>query len=233
MHRSQVIQAILNQRKLPTYLEIGVFKGEVFLPMRAARKVAVDPQFRIRTHRKLVASVKNPGNFSAEYFEMTSDAFFEQHADILSDGIDVAFVDGLHTYEQSYIDVQNCLKYLKDDGVIVMHDCDPPTAYSANPDRPSVLTEKTSDKNREDRVWTGDVFKALIRMRAERDDLNIFVLDTDYGLGIVRKGTCEKSLDFPVEGLDTIAFDEFQSRREELLNLKPVEFFPQWIRSAA
>lgn len=233
MHRSQVIQAILNQRKNATYLEIGVFKGAVFLPTRARRKIAVDPEFRIRPYKRVVWGVRNPTNLSNQYFEMPSDDFFDAHADVLEGGIDVAFVDGLHTYEQSYKDVRNCLKYLKDDGVIVMHDCDPPSGISADPNRPHVIVPKKSQPKAECTAWTGDVFKALIRLRAENDDLNIFVLDCDYGLGVIQKGSAESPLNFPVDQLKTLSFDDFQNRRTELLNLKPVDYFPEWLRNAA
>ncbi len=46
------------------------------------------------------------------YFPTTSDAFFERHGDRLAP-FDVVFVDGLHTYEQSYRDVRNALAVLR------------------------------------------------------------------------------------------------------------------------
>lgn len=233
MHRSQVLQAILDRKTAPTYLEIGVFKGQVFQPMRAGKKIAVDPQFRLRPFRKLVTTITNPRNLTNQYFEMTSDEFFEKHSDALAGGIDVAFVDGLHTSKQSYKDVQNCLRFLKPDGVIVMHDCDPPSAMSADPNRPSVISTRKGDIPKEERIWTGDVFKALVRLRAEHDDLHVFVLDTDFGLGILRKGAPEGMVDLPVGAISELTFDEFLPRRQELLNLKPVTYFDGWLRDVA
>lgn len=233
MHRSQVIQAILNQRKNATYLEIGVFKGAVFLPTRASQKIAVDPQFRIRPYKRVMWGMRNLTNLGNQYFEMPSDEFFDNHADVLEGGIDVAFVDGLHTYEQSYQDVKNCLKFLKDDGVIVMHDCDPPSGIAADPDRPLVIVPKNTQPKPACTAWTGDVYKALIRLRAENHDLNIFVLDCDYGLGVIQKGDAEAPLSFPVDQLSTLSFGDFQKCRGELLNLKPVEYFPEWLQRTA
>jgi hypothetical protein len=60
---------------------------------------------------------------------MTSDAFFaSQTAFLAQRGIDVALIDGLHCYGQVVRDVENTLRYLRDDGVIVLHDCKPPSA---------------------------------------------------------------------------------------------------------
>ena len=75
-----------------------------------------------------------PGETSELFYE-TSDMFFEKHATELfsKDPLNVAFVDGLHTWEQTYQDVLNCLNYLSDNGVILMHDCNPPTAATAHP----------------------------------------------------------------------------------------------------
>ena len=37
--------------------------------------------------------------------------------------------------------------------------------------------------------WTGDVWKAIAELRVETIDLDIKVVDTDYGCGIIRRGT--------------------------------------------
>ena len=37
--------------------------------------------------------------------------------------------------------------------------------------------------------WTGDVWKAIAELRVERIDLDIKVVNTDYGCGIIRRGT--------------------------------------------
>ena len=42
----------------------------------------------------------------------------------------------MHTYEQSLHDTINCLKYLKNDGYIILHDCNPKSAESGSPEIP-------------------------------------------------------------------------------------------------
>lgn len=37
--------------------------------------------------------------------------------------------------------------------------------------------------------WVGTVWEAIVSLRATRSDLEIYVVDTDYGCGVIRKGT--------------------------------------------
>jgi len=65
---------------------------------------------------------------------MESDTFFVQEKLRLSEhGLDVVFIDGLHTFLQSLKDVQNSLRYLNANGVIVLHDCNPLSEAAAFP----------------------------------------------------------------------------------------------------
>ena len=232
MNRVEVLQHFLDQRPQATYLEIGVQKGKVLLNLRASRKIAVDPEFRISRRRRWMGFLTNPSNRQNEYFELTSDAFFEHHADVLQGGIDVAFVDGLHTHEQAHRDVCNVLKYLKPDGVIVMHDCNPMSAaaaqfgYAPKKAAQSGMPGWTGE-------WTGDVYKAIMQLRAERSDLHTCVLDCDYGLGIVRRGTPDSTLKLSLDQIATMTYEEFASRRTELLNLRAPETFRSAARRAA
>lgn len=68
----------------------------------------------------------------------TSDLFFREQAPQVykNKKIDIAFVDGMHTYEQSLVDNVNCLKYLREDGYIILHDCNPQSLESGSPDIP-------------------------------------------------------------------------------------------------
>ncbi len=42
--------------------------------------------------------------------------------------VDVALVDGLHTYAQVYLDIINVLDILSPNGVMIIDDCNPPSA---------------------------------------------------------------------------------------------------------
>ena len=69
----------------------------------------------------------NKKNWFYRMFRKTSDDFFslDAHKVFKENKIDVAFIDGLHTYEQSLRDAVNCLKYLNKGGLHYIHDCNP------------------------------------------------------------------------------------------------------------
>ena len=124
LNRIKAVQRALEGRANPVYLEIGVSKGLAFRQISAAEKIAVDPAFRLSPEIRAQADAKGR---SVHYFETTSDEFFAEQAEFLAQRpVDVALIDGMHTYEQVVRDVENTLRYLRDDGVIFLHDCNPP-----------------------------------------------------------------------------------------------------------
>jgi tetratricopeptide (TPR) repeat protein len=259
MRRYQVVQHVIDGIKGRAYLEIGLAEGYTFANTRIARKVGVDPvptaklinqllnifnidYFSVCTagnplssDLKLTATTGQaitqlPVGESAELFFMTSDSFFKDKADALfqSEKIDVAFVDGLHTYEQTYRDVSNVLDHLNDNGVILMHDCNPPTCASAAPARSWEEAEKMNPLGW-NRMWCGDVWKSIIHLRAVRNDLNIFVLDCDFGIGVVTKGKPGQQLDFTVDQIKGMTFDDLNANRRSLINLKPQSYLFEFL----
>jgi hypothetical protein len=107
-------------------------------------------------------------------FVGTSDEYFDSIDNSVK--YDIIFIDGLHHSDQVLKDIDNSLKHLSDNGTIVCHDCLPTTE----------LMQQRDDNGGE---WTGDVWKAIAELRVERIDLDIEVVDTDYGCGIIRRGT--------------------------------------------
>jgi len=123
---------------------------------------------------------------SVATIKMTSDAFFESNRDTF----DLVFIDGLHHWEVVLRDVDNSLAKLNPGGVIILHDC-MPVKYEHQ------LRPRVSG------VWNGDVWKAMVMLRA-RPDLDCAVLNCDWGLGVVlpRRNTqpieCPSELTWPV-----------------------------------
>ncbi len=131
MNRIKAVKQALEGRVDPVYLEIGVSQGSAFRCITADEKIAVDPVFKLSKRSRKLADSKAR---ATHYFETTSDAFFANETAFLEQrGIDVALIDGLHTYEQTLRDVENTLRYLRDDGIIIMHDCNPARASIASP----------------------------------------------------------------------------------------------------
>jgi glycosyltransferase involved in cell wall biosynthesis len=58
-------------------------------------------------------------------------------------------------------------------------------------------------------------------MRALREDLRVFVLDCDYGVGVVTRGAPESRLSCSEEEIRALGYADLEARRTELLNLKP------------
>ena len=228
MGRVAVINEILGKIGGRTYLEIGIRYGRTFNRIIAPRKIGVDPVNaapRVREHLL--------GHMGATYHCKTSDEFFVHHGHIFSNQkIDVALIDGLHTYGQSLKDVINCLAHLADNGVIVMHDCSPPAASMAEP-----LQESRNADGRPNLYkggpWNGDVWKTIVHLRSCFDVLNVFVLDCDFGLGVVTKGRPDNMLDLSVEEIQEMTFNELDKERELLLNLKNPEYLSEFLTARA
>jgi hypothetical protein len=222
----QAINAIKKKKIKVNYLEIGVQTGLCFFKIKADNKIAVDPNFIIKITKKIKAYAKNFSNFNNTYFELTSDDFFEQQATYLNKigGLDVVFIDGLHLYEQVVIDFENSLKYLNNGGIFLLHDCNPPTETASIRGMSPAEVRDTNPQNWTGE-WNGDVWKAIMHIRSERDDVQVMVFDCDYGIGMVRKGTPDKTFSFTKEQIINLTYQELDKNREEYLNLKTPETF--------
>ena len=104
IHRLNLINKIISDYQLKSYLEIGCDQNEVFSNVIVENKVGVDPV--------------NGGNI-----RLTSDDFFKRN----SNSFDLIFIDGLHEYTQVKKDIFNSLKVLNPKGIILVHDCMPLT----------------------------------------------------------------------------------------------------------
>jgi hypothetical protein len=147
---------------------------------------------------------------------MTSDAFFQAMSDdIYSTGIDVAFVDGLHTYSQTLIDVENCLKHLTPSGIVFVHDCNPESAAVAMP----VNSLEEVRQRGWNGPWTGDVWKTVLYLRSCRNDLIVHVLDCEFGIGVIRQGRPDTLLPYTPEQIALLSFNDLANNRAEFLGL--------------
>jgi len=137
-------------------------------------------------------------------YVMTSDQFFEQNKETF----DLIFIDGLHEAAQTHRDISNALAALNLNGTIVVHDCNP--------------THKNMQKvPRMVKEWTGDVWKAWMYFRSTINyfKLNMFVIDIDYGVGIIRRGK-QILIDEP-----ELTYEELEKHRKVWLNLvRPDEY---------
>lgn len=143
-------------------------------------------------------------NLNAAY-RMTSDEFFALN----NDRFDLVFIDGLHHADQAERDFVNALDALNDNGTIVVHDCNP-----TSEEWQLVPPPKKA------RAWTGDVWKAWVKWRASRPDLTMYVVDVDFGCGVIRRGR-QETPDIP----ESPTYDQLDKNRVRWLNLVSVEDF--------
>lgn len=226
MNRTEVIQQIINKKMARSYLEIGVYNGKNFFPIKAWRKIAVDPLFQIEGKKRLKWLFKNFYNIGAKYHETTSDNYFANATG--TKPFDVIFIDGLHTYAQSLKDVINSLNILADNGVIIMHDCSPPHEDAAFPAQ-SLDHADSLNLPGWTGEWCGDVWKTICYLRSFRKDLQVFVLDCDFGVGIITKGNPSSSLNLTENEIDKMSYGDLETDRKTLLNLKSTSFFPEFL----
>ncbi len=140
-----------------TYVEIGVQNGDSLMLARAGTlSVGIDPSPTLRT-------TLSP---NARVFAMTSNEFFEQYdlrETLLGNHVAMAFVDGLHLFEQALLDFSRLERYSMPSSIIVVHDCLP-------------LDEITSSRTRTTDFYSGDVWKVALCLRELRPDLHIAIV---------------------------------------------------------
>jgi hypothetical protein len=169
--RYDIINYLLSTlKRKTTYLEIGVRNPEHnFNRIESDNKFSVDPGLEFEA---------NPVDFP-----LTSDQFFDQlrSGNILkSDSqFDVIFIDGLHTAEQVDRDIKNALDFIKEDGFIVLHDCNPPTESHAREEHDYRLSPALN-------AWNGSTWKGFVKWR-QNPALFSCTIDTDWGVGIISK----------------------------------------------
>lgn len=134
---------------------------------------------------------------------ITSDDFFAQN----KEKFDVIFIDGLHHSDQVYRDIINSLNVLNEGGYIVCHDMNPRQEEHQ-------LIPFTGG------IWNGDCWKAFVQLRRERSDLEMYVIDTDCGCGIIRKGYQNV-----LTSKEELTWNNLEKYRNEWLNLISTEDF--------
>jgi len=147
--------------------------------------------------------------------QTTSDKFFVN----TSETWDLIFVDGDHDEQQVDRDVRNALAHLTANGTMVLHDCNPPTEWH----------QRTSAHVVGRDAWNGRPWKSIAKLRIGRPDLAVCVVDTDFGVGVVRCGR-QKLFDIPA-GF-ALNYKSLAEHRKALLNLISVDEFVRWLKEA-
>jgi hypothetical protein len=198
--RWELMNYLIRKYKLINYLEIGVNDGLCIRQIEAEHKDGVDPYPGSEVGGAIVPEINYP---------VTSDDFFSfiKGHDIK---YDMVFIDGLHHSNQVDRDVQNALNHITDDGFIILHDCNP-------------LEYQMQLVPRVTGLWNGDVWKSIAKLRCTEPNLEVMVVDADWGVGVVRKGKQELYNKASLE--ECLTWEYFDQHRVELSNLITVTDF--------
>ena len=180
--RFDIINKIIKKKKFESYLEIGCQSDVNFSKIIIKNKIGVDPQTG-GTHR------------------MTSDDFFKQNKSTF----DLIFIDGLHVYEQVLKDIENSLKVLNENGVILIHDC-----------LPAKIWHQTIPQTHSS--WNGDVWKSIVKSRT-RIDIDTYTIEADQGLGLILKRENKDLLVDKIENFKNLKFRDYYIHHKKFMRI--------------
>lgn len=155
------INALLDAGPGPgRYLEIGLGRGFTFENVRGGLRQGVDPAPKFDVNHLPKGASVHVG---------TSDEFFASCPD--QDTYDVVFLDGLHTFPQTYRDLINALRLCRG-GVVLIDDVIPCDAASALADRSAAHElHGRLGLTRNPVFWHGDVYKVVLCVAMHHPEL--------------------------------------------------------------
>ena len=180
--RSLIVNNIIHRKKYETYLEIGCDQNILFNSVKIKKKIGVDP-------------------VSGGNIKMTSDNFFKNNQNTF----DIIFIDGLHQYEQVRKDIDNSLKFLNKDGVILLHDCMPCSFIRQAPKRSS-------------KIWNGDVWKNIVECRT-LNEIDTYTIYADHGVGLILKRNNRNKLLFKINSFKNLKFKDYYQNYKLFVNI--------------
>ncbi len=144
-------------------------------------------------------------------YHMMSDEFFANLKESIK--YDLIFIDGNHMEDFADRDIKNSLDHLAEGGTILVHDCNPKTEFMQRE-----YVEGMPPP------WSGQVWRSFVNIKLRRNDLEMYVIDFDTGIGVIRRGQTD-----PIEDMiifSDISYDFFDKHRKRLLSLLTVE---EWV----
>lgn len=206
MNRINILNELIKKHGFTKFCEIGTQAGHCLNGVNCEIKVGVDPD-----------------RSSAANIFLTSDEYFKQNKEIdfvveypdrtgfkVPKKFNIYWIDGLHHSDTVYRDILNAFDALEEGGFVCCHDMLPTNYHMTE----IPLTDQDS--------WTGDCYKAFVKLRTERDDIQFTVVDTDWGCAILRKGSSELlKISEPIE------YEGFVKNRNHWMNVISVAEFKQ------
>ena len=185
--RWDIIDYLNNKYSFNSYLEIGCDNDELFSKINIEKKIGVDP-------------IKG-GNV-----KLTSDDFFYSNKETF----DCVFIDGLHEYQQVKKDIVNSLKFLNNNGIVLVHDC-----------LPDSVSKQAVPRYR--MSWNGDVWKAIVDLR-RNPNIEIFTCLVDQGIAIIQNKKNSNILKLNID-IEKLKFRDFYYNYFKYMRIITLEEF--------
>ena len=178
-NRIDLIKYVIKKKDYKNYLEIGCHDNEVFDKIKI-KKIGVDPV--------------SGGNYKG-----TSEKFFKENRK----KFDCIFIDGLHEYSQVKRDILNSIEILNKDGIIILHDCLPPS-----------ISHHRIPRTRYN--WNGDVWKAIVEARTW-EHVDTYTVMSDQGLGLIKKEKNSNILNIGSTSFKKLKYKFFYENYEKIM----------------
>ena len=185
--RWDLIEYLINKYEYSDYLEIGCDQDQLFSKVRIKNKTGVDP-------------------VSGGNIRKTSDEFFREN----KNKFDIIFIDGLHIYNQVKKDILNSISCLKEEGIVLVHDC-----------MPDSLSKQAVPRYR--MSWNGDVWKAIVDLR-QNENLEIYTCKIDQGIGVIKKKRNSSILKLE-KNIKDLKFEDYYKNYEKYLRVIDLDKF--------
>jgi hypothetical protein len=183
LEKTDLVHLISKRRNLMNYLELCTSTtGQYYTNVM---------QWRFNSSHRLMYNC--PNNFDDGFaIDFRTDDFdigpIVTKLRAASNLIDICLVDGFHTYDCAIRDLTCAFDLLEDGGVLVVHDCLPPSETFVS------STWIPGD-------WAGVSYKAYLDFVLTREDLDYCTVATDWGCGVIIKN---RAFDFMAGASSTV-----------------------------
>jgi hypothetical protein len=147
-----------------SYLEIGVETGSTFLDVDCNTKTGVDPAFLFDWEAHNCIN-------GVDLYQTTSDEFFQKLEP--STVYDLVFIDGLHTFEQTYRDIIHAMRHAHAGTIFLIDDTVPCDVFSTCRDQQECLSLRWTHYGSSDIRWHGDTYKILPLLSVFNSDYDV------------------------------------------------------------
>ena len=136
-----------------------------------------------------------------EQLEKLAMSFFKDN----KEKFDCIFIDGLHYYSQVKRDIENSLKALNTNGIILLHDCLPNNYFEQAVPRCQI-------------TWNGDVWKAIVECRV-KENIDTYTCYADFGIGVIFNRKNKNPLKIDIQNFSKLNFEDYFYKHKELMNI--------------